>query len=106
MLLQASDGLWAYVDDQHAVNAVSEVFEEACSAATGGGGLSGRQIKAAAAAAAERLASLARECGSPDEVSIIVNAYEWILFYVIGRTPVILNCLALILGERGHQVGN
>ena len=68
---QASDGLWAHVSDQLAVDTVSEVLEE-----DGPGGRRGN-LRSVAKAAAQRLADLARDCGSSDDVSIIINAYEW-----------------------------
>jgi protein phosphatase 1L len=67
--LQASDGLWAYVSDQQAVDYVHEVLEDALARGTG--------LRAAAKSAAQRLAHLAQACGSGDDVSVIVNAYEW-----------------------------
>ena len=69
--MQASDGLWAHVSDQLAVDTVSEVIE-----GDGSGGRRGN-LRSVAKAAAQRLACLARDCGSSDDVSIIINAYEW-----------------------------
>lgn len=61
------------MSDQLAVDTVSEVLE----AATAG---SGKKLRAAAEAAARRLVDLARDAGSGDDVSVIVNAYDWAAF--------------------------
>eukprot|EP00198_Chlamydomonas_reinhardtii_P014351 XP_001703688.1 predicted protein [Chlamydomonas reinhardtii] len=67
-LISASDGLWGLVGDQEAVDAVAVVLAEVRAAGQKGG---------AAKAAARALLKLAQDCGSVDDITVVVTVFAW-----------------------------
>ncbi|GFR41866.1 hypothetical protein Agub_g2647 [Astrephomene gubernaculifera] len=69
-LIAASDGLWGRVGDQQAVDCVAGVLAEFAS-------MSSSHRPSAAKEAARRLLRLALDCGSVDDVTVVVSVFAW-----------------------------
>ncbi|KAG2422935.1 hypothetical protein HXX76_015686 [Chlamydomonas incerta] len=69
-LISASDGLWGLVGDQDAVDAVAAVLAEYAR-------MSASARSGAAKAAARALLKLAQDCGSVDDITVVVTVFAW-----------------------------
>lgn len=73
-VIAASDGLWCAVDDQEAVEVVHEVVAQAAEMGLAAAADAASMVSRAAA---NRLMDLARDRGSKDDITVIVNMFEW-----------------------------
>lgn len=66
----ASDGVWGYVEDQEAVNVVTDLLDKFAR-------MSKPDLQAASSAAAQALVKLALDNGSIDDITVLVHVYDW-----------------------------
>jgi len=67
----ASDGVWNYVDDQTAVDVVAATLAEFSEMSLK------LDLHAVAAQSAKKLINKALDAGSVDDISVVVNIYDW-----------------------------